>query len=163
MGLDVLDVIYHTVHNAPGGTAGLASRMGMSVDVLRQKANVNNGQHVFHPKQLMALMYFTNDVTVLQAMADHLGYVVLRATPDQSDGDLVQALARLQSNSAEVVRHSADVLSSLGAARAMEGAGAYVTGNEVRRVEHYVQETHAALGHLLAALRANMRPEPGQE
>lgn len=160
-GLDILDVIYHTVHNFPGGTAALAARMGMTVDVLRQKANVNNTQHVFHPRQLLDLMYFTGTDGVLHAMAEHMGRVVMNASPDDSDGDMHQALAQLQGHYAEVVRHTADLLP--GKRSVASGDGGTLSGNDVRRVEYHVQELHAALGHLLAAMRANMRPAPKGE
>lgn len=157
-GLDILDVIYRTVHDFPGGAAALAPRMGMSVDVLRQKANVNNPQHVFHPRQLLDLMYFTGNDAVLHAMAEHMGRVVLNASPDDSDGNLHLALAKLQGHYAEVVRHTADLLAGMEAAPACS-----LSSNDVRRVQFHVQEVHAALGHLLGCMRVNLRPAPRVE
>ena len=39
----------------------------------------------------------------------------------------------------------------------------YITGTELRRVEYHAQEVSAALAHLVASLRARMRPAPKTE
>nr|WP_295941203.1 phage regulatory CII family protein [uncultured Acidovorax sp.] len=155
-GMDILDVIYHTVHGFPGGTAVLAQRMGMSLDVLRQKANVNNPQHVFHPRQLLDLMYFSGNDAILHAMADHMGRVVVNATPDQSGGDMLEASMRVQVAFADLMRAVADPL-----ARMAGQPGQAVTGNEMRRAEECAQEHQAAMAHMLGTMRAHMRKAPG--
>lgn len=146
------------VHAAPPGTKRRALAPCRPYNVLRQKANVNNPQHVFHPRQLLDLMYFTGNDAVLHAMAEHMGRVVLNASPDDSDGNLHLALAKLQGHYAEVVRHTADLLAGMEAAPACS-----LSSNDVRRVQFHVQEVHAALGHLLGCMRVNLRPAPRVE
>lgn len=149
-GQDVLDVIYRTVHGYPDGTAALALRMGIPLETLRQKANRNNPQHVFHPKQLLDLMYFTDNVALLHAMADAVGYVCTPAVPDQSDGDPVEAFMLQQRAQGE---YSAAV------------ADAFLlhqpTPNAVRRVSDMAQDLIAKTGHQVAVLRGRMRKAPG--
>jgi hypothetical protein len=156
-GQDIVDVIYHTVHGYPEGTAVLAVHMGIPLETLRQKANKNNPQHVFHPRQLLDLMYFTGNVAVLHAMAEHLGYVVNRATPDQSDGDVIEAFMRVQTDFAGLVRAVGEPL-----ARVQDEPARQVTDNEMRRAEYQAQEVHASVGYLLASLRGAMRTEPAE-
>lgn len=157
-GQDIVDVIYHTVHGFPGGTAVLASRMGIPLETLRQKANINNAQHVFHPRQLLDLMYFTGNDAVLHAMAEHVGCVVTRATPDQTGGDPFEATMRIQCEFADLMRAAVDPLR-----RMQAEPGKPVTANELRRAEYHVQEVQAALGHLLASMRAQMPTAPKAE
>lgn len=156
-GQDIVDVIYHTVHGYAEGTGVLALHMGIPLETLRQKANKNNPQHVFHPRQLLDLMYFTGNVAVLHAMAEHLGYVVNRATPDQSDGDVVEAFMRVQTDFASLVRAVGEPL-----ARVQAQPGQAVTANEMRRAEYHAQEVHSSVGYLLAAMRGAMRPAPSE-
>ena len=92
------------------------------------------------------------------ALAAALGYTVTRATPDQSGGRPVQALVRLQVEVADLLRAVADPLDRLDAQPAD-----YITGTELRRVEYHAQELSAALAHLVASLRARMRPAPKVE
>src|SRR5690606_31682754 len=39
------DAVYRVVHDAPGGVAGLAARMGVPASTLTHKANPNNATH----------------------------------------------------------------------------------------------------------------------
>lgn len=155
-GQDILDVIYHTVHGFAGGTQALATRMNIPLETLRQKANPNNTQHVFHPRQLLNLMFFTGNAGVLHTMAAHLGYGVVSAMPDQSGGEPVAAQMRLQMEFAELVRATSEPVLRL---QAQPGHG--VTGNEMRRAEYHAQELQAAITHMLATLRAHMPQAPG--
>ena len=157
-GHDVLDVIHSTVHGFVPGTAVLAERMGMSREVLQQKANRNNPQHVFHPQQLIDLMRQSGNAAVLHCIAEQMGYTVARALPDESGGDPVQAFMRLQCVLSDLIRAVADPLES---ARAEPGRA--VTTNEMRRATAMAVDVHTAIGHLLAAMRAGMRPPPAEE
>ncbi|SFE88521.1 hypothetical protein SAMN04489711_106263 [Paracidovorax wautersii] len=150
-GADLLEAIYQTVHTFLPGTKVLADALGMSVDVLRQKANRNNGQHVFHPQQLVALQRAAGNAAILHSMARALGYTVTRGAPDQSGGDPVEAFMRFQLAVSEVVRAAADAMLEPG----------HVTTNQVRRVDYQVQDLHASGDALLAAVRGRLRPVPG--
>lgn len=161
-GHDVLDVIHSTVHGFLPGTAVLAERMGMSRDVLQQKANRNNGQHVFHPQQLVDLMRQTGNAAVLHCIAEQLGYTVTRAMPDQSGGDPVQAIMEMHCALSDFMRAVADPLAPLHDGADM-GAGRYVTSNEMRRATATAADLHTAIGNVLATLRGRMRPAPAAE
>lgn len=155
-GMDINDAIYHTVHSFPGGTAALAARTGIPLETLRQKANPNNPQHNFHPRQLLDLMYFSGDVRVLHAMAEHLGYTVLRATPSQAQGSMLAAATHAQAEFADFMRAAADPVVRIEAGQ----GSATPTPNELRRVQYHAQEAHAAIDQVVATMRANQRPEP---
>ena len=132
--MSVPDAIYHTVHGYPGGVAALAARMG----TLTHKANPNNTNHYVRPDELVALQHFSGNVAVLMAMA--------------------AALVRFQVEVADLVRAVGEP-----AERLAESPAAHATGNELRRVEYHAQELSAALAHLVASLRARMRPAPKVE
>ena len=156
--MSVPDAIYHTVHGYPGGVAALATRMGLPAGTLNHKANPNNATHYMRPDELVAMQHMSGNAMVLTVMAAALGYTVTRATPDQSGGRPVQALVRLQVEVADLLRAVADPLDRLDAQPAD-----YITGTELRRVEYHAQELSAALAHLVASLRARMRPAPKVE
>lgn len=151
------DAIYHTVHNFPGGVTALAARMGVKPSTLTHKANPNNDTHHLHPQELVALQHMSGDASVLFAMAAALGYTVQRATPDQTDGDMVEATMRLQVEFADLIRAAADPLARVAVRPAQP-----ITGNEMRRAEYHANEVQAAMAHMLAALRAHMRRAPGE-
>lgn len=150
-GQDILDAVYNTVHGCPGGVAALAARMQMSVNTLTHKANPNTTSHQPNPRELIAMQVFTGNYAVLHAMAEALGHTCSLATPDQSGGDPVDTLMRLQSEFADFVRAVAD---------AVRGGDEAVTGNQARRADHHAQETIAAIGHTMAMLRGRMRKAP---
>ena len=154
-GHDVLDVIHSTVHGFLPGTAVLAERMGMSRDVLQQKANRNNGQHVFHPQQLIDLMRQTGNAAVLHCVAEQLGYSVARSLPDGAVGDPVEAFMQLQCAMADFARAVADPLQ-----RQRTEPGYMPTSNDMRRATAMAGDLHTAIGNVLGALRGQMRQAP---
>lgn len=153
--MSVADAIYHTVHQHPGGVSALAARMGLPVATLTHKANPNNDSHFLRPQELVDMQHMSGNVAVLHAMAAALGYNVVRATPDQSGGDPVQALVRFQVEAADLVRAVGDPLQRMAAT-----PGATPSRNEVRRVQHHVEETIASATHLAGALSAQQRTAP---
>lgn len=157
LGMGVDDAIYHTGHSYPGGVHALAARMGVSVNTLTHKLNPNNATHHLHPRELVALLELSGNPAVLQAMAARLGYTVAAAVPDQSGGDPVEAFMALQCAFADLVRAVADPLALHGA----DGSAGAVTPNELRRASAMAADLHAAVGHVLAALRGRMRKAPG--
>lgn len=116
--------------------------------------------HTVHgyPGGVVALQHMSGDAAVLHAMAAALGYTAQLATPDQADGDMVEASMRLQVAFADLMRAVADPLARV----AVEPAKP-VTGNEVRRAEYRGHELHAAMAHMLATMRAHMRAAPRVE
>lgn len=149
--LSIDDAVYRVVHDAPGGSAALAARMGVSANTLDHKANPNNTTHFMRPRELVDAQFFSGQHHVLQSMAHALGYTCTRATPDQSGGDPVEAHMRMAMEWGELIRAFADAT--------LAGDG-NVTRNQMRRIEHHAQETIATIGHAMGALRARMRQEP---
>lgn len=135
-------------------TEDLAKRLDIKVDTLRQKLNVNNDSHNFHPHQLMLLMREIGDVSILEAMAGFLGYVV---QPDRRsfDGDMLDAMTELHSVSAELFRQIADLHREK-----VKGRIEYATANDVNRVYYHAQEVQHALMGVLRAADAMRRPAP---
>lgn len=154
-GLTVEDAIYHTCHGYLGGVAALAARMGLPVGTLTHKANPNNTTHHMRPAELLSMMLFTGNASVLHAMASSLGYTVSKAAPDQAGGNAVEAVMRLAMAHSDFVRAVADPL-----ARMEADGNTWPTGHELRRAEYMAAAAHAEIDHTLATLRAHKRPEP---
>lgn len=148
--MSINDAVYRVVHDAPGGVAGLAARMGVPASTLTHKANPNNATHHMRPQELVDAQLFSGHHHVLHVMAQALGYTCTRDTPDQSGGDPVEAHMRMAMEWGELIRAFADAT--------LAGDG-QVTRNQMRRIEHHAQETIATIGHAMSALRARMHPE----
>lgn len=154
-GLSVDDAIYHTAHGYPGGIAALAARMRVPVGTLTHKVNPQNTTHYLRPSELVAMMLFSDNASVLHAMAAVMGYTVVKASPDQAGGNAVEALMRLACAHADFLRAVADPL-----ARMESDASTWPTGHELRRAEYEAAALHAEVDHTLATLRAHKRPAP---
>lgn len=149
--MSIDDAAYRCVHDAPGGAAALAARMGLSVQVLRNKANPTLGTHVFRPQELLDIQQLGGQHHVLHAMAHALGYVCTRQMPDQSEGDPLEAQVRLLDALGDFERAFGDC------ARLGEGGA---TRNAVRRAEHHAQLLISEINNVVATLRGRMRPPP---
>ncbi len=143
-GLDVLDAAYHTVHGYPGGVAALALRMGVSANTLTHKVNLNNNTHHLTLREAVSMQHMSGNVAVLQAMAEALGYVCVRAKPANS-GDPLHQVAELSAEFADVLRAACDAI-----------AQGEVTPNAMRRFDHQVAELQAAANAVAGTLRAMM-------
>ena len=155
VGMSIDDAIYHTVHGYPGGVVALAARMGVSSNTLTHKVNPNNATHHLHPRELLSMQHLSGDATVLHAMAAALGYTCTRATPDQAEGDPVEAFMHLQCTFSDLIRSVADPLE-----RMRSDPTKMVTGTEMRRADYHAAAHHSTVDDMLAALRAHMRPLP---
>lgn len=154
VGQDVGDAAYNTVHNYPGGVAALAVRLGMSANTLAHKVNPHNTTHHLTLREAVAIQQLSGNVTILHAMADALGHAATPIAADQSGGDPIDTLMRLQCEVADFVRAVAD---------AVRTDGQYVSSNQIRRADWHAQELSAAIGHTLSMLRGRMRPSPKSE
>lgn len=150
-GMDVLDAAYKTGQDHPGGVAALAERMGINAGTLQHKLNTNNSTHHLTLREAVQMQVAAGDVSILRAMAQQLGYVVVRAMPDQAGGNPVEAFMHFQSSVAEVTRAAADVLRP----------GGRPSRNGVRRLEREVQELMASGGNLVRTADAAVPAAPG--
>lgn len=82
------DAFHKTVHSADGGCEALAVRMGMSVQILRNKANPNNEHNVTTLKDVDLVMGLTRDYAVLHALAANHGFVAVRVDEGVGASDL---------------------------------------------------------------------------
>lgn len=151
IGQDVLDAAYATAHHYPGGLASLAVRMGMSANTLAHKVNLGNTTHHLTLREAVTMQAMSGNAAILHAMADQLGYTCTLATPDQTGGDPVEAVMRLQVEQADFMRAVADPLI----------AGPNVSKNAMRRAEYQASELTASICRVVAMLRGRMRREPG--
>lgn len=149
--MSIDDAVYRVVHGAPGGVQALAARMGIPAGTLNHKANPNNTTHHMKPQELVDAQLFGGKHDVLFAMAHALGYTCVTATPDQAEGDPVEANMHMTMAWCELVRAFADAV--------LKGKDA-VSRNEMRRVEYHAQEAIAAINHAMSTLRARMRTAP---
>jgi hypothetical protein len=144
-GLDVLDAAYHTVHDYPGGVAALAVRMRMSSNTLTHKVNLNNSTHHLTLREAVAMQHMSGNVAVLQAMAEALGYVCVKAKPAAASGDPLHQVMEMTAEFADVLHAASDAISS-----------GSVTPNAMRRFDHQVAELQAAANALAGTLRSMM-------
>jgi len=82
-----LDAFYQTVHNAPGGAEAIAHRLGMSAQVLRNKANPNSATNKPTLDEASRLMGVTGDFSILHALAEQHGFVLTKLD-DQPASDM---------------------------------------------------------------------------
>lgn len=75
--MNVPDAAYITGHDYPGGTSALGPRIGVSGGVLSNKLNPNIDTHHLTLAEAMRIMVMTQDVRILQAQANELGYMVV--------------------------------------------------------------------------------------
>ncbi|KQR55642.1 hypothetical protein ASF94_04375 [Acidovorax sp. Leaf160] len=153
---DVALAAYHLAHSFPGGIAALALRMGVSSNTLTHKVNPNTATHRLTLNEAVDMQVASGNAAILHAMAQALGYVVHKATPDQAGGNPTEALVLASVQWADLMRAAGEPIAKMAA-----DPGQQTTGNEIRRVEYHAQEVHAAVGHLLATLRGRMRAAPG--
>lgn len=97
------DAIHKTVHGYPGGSEALAPRLGMTVGVLRNKANPNSATNVMSIDDLHSLMTVSDNYTALYALAASLGHSCHKiedgATNDQS---VLESIAQVWQRSGEI-------------------------------------------------------------
>jgi hypothetical protein len=99
--VNVHDAAYHTVHEYPGGSAALASRLvrvdadgnrrAMSEAVLNSKVNANTRTHHLTLAEADQIMALTGDHRILQALASSHGYT-LQPVNAPSAGSVMTAM-----------------------------------------------------------------------
>ncbi|MES2787641.1 MAG: phage regulatory CII family protein [Pseudomonadota bacterium] len=102
--MNVADAFYRTVHAAVGGCESLASRLGMSVAVLRNKANPNNAGNKVTLDEADRIMGLTEDYSVLHSLALNHGYVCVKveAAATSSDMAVLELVTKVMGTNGEV-------------------------------------------------------------
>lgn len=141
--MNVLDAFYHTAHDAEGGPESLAPRMGMTAQILRNKANLTN--HTNKPLLIEAdmAMGLTADYRILHSLAENHGHVCIKLDPDSPASDL--AILELVT---QVWQSNGDV----GAAVHHTLADGRVEKKELAKVRHAIYRTQQALNEMLIRL-----------
>jgi hypothetical protein len=67
-----------TVHDYPGGSIALGPMMGLSASYLRTAVNPHNQDHSLTIERATQLMSITDDARILAAMAEQLGYSIIK-------------------------------------------------------------------------------------
>jgi hypothetical protein len=78
------DAFHKTVHEAPGGCAALAVRLGTTAAVLRNKACPTTKQNVVTLDDVDRVMGLTEDYSVLHALAANHGFVCSKVEAGQA-------------------------------------------------------------------------------
>jgi hypothetical protein len=108
-----LDAFHQTVHSAPGGCESIAPRMGMSAQVLRNKANPNSATNKPTLDDADRLMGLTGDYRLLFALAQNHGFTCTKIDEQpSSDMAVLESVtdiwAKLGQLGAEVHKAMAD-------------------------------------------------------
>jgi len=138
-----LDAFHNTVHGAPGGCEAIAPRMGMSVGILRNKANPNSATNKPTLDEADRLMGVTGVHDILHALAANHGYVCVRVEEGASAADMavLEMVTQVWQTNGEV---GAEVNQALTDGR--------ITRAEVDRVREAVRRAERALESVVARL-----------
>ncbi len=141
--MNVLDAFYHTVHSAEGGCGALAERMGMSVGILRNKANPKAIGNIVGLLDADLAMGLTRDYRVLHALAANHGHVCIPVDTDvpASDMAVLEMIVK-------VMAHNGN----LGAAVGEALADGRIERHEVERIRTMVFGFNRTLQEMLARL-----------
>lgn len=89
--MNVLDAAYDTVHQYPGKSDALATRMGMTGALLRGKVNPNSDRNRLALEEADEMMGKTGDYRILHALAANHGGIFVQLDTPQA-GSLIAAL-----------------------------------------------------------------------
>lgn len=102
--MQIEDAAYKTVHNSKrGGSVALAARLGMSNNVLNSKVNTNCDTHHLRLDEAVAIMDFTEDHSIMQAMAHRLGGVFCKVDASATQSDLLMTALSTSACQGEVM------------------------------------------------------------
>jgi hypothetical protein len=142
--MHILDAFYNTVHRAAGGVEALAIRLGMSAQILRNKALPSNTSNKVHLEEADRVMALTGDYEVLHALARNHGFVCVKVHEDATASDLavLELVAQVWVANGEVGREVHMTLED-----------GVVNASEVDRVETAVYRVNQSLSQMVARLK----------
>lgn len=138
------DAFYQTVSSFHGGVESLAPRLGMSAQILRNKANPNAAHNYPSLSDIERAMTITGNVVVLHALAqtqNHICIPVGSAT-NSCDTAILELVARVWSTNGSVGEAVNETL-----------ADGKVEQHEVARVDDAIHRTITALHEMAARLK----------
>lgn len=86
--MNVSDAFYNTVHDYDGGCEAVAARLGMSAQVLRNKANPNNPSNKPTLDEADRIIGLTGDHRIIDALAQNHGFVLVPKNGDAPVSDM---------------------------------------------------------------------------
>jgi hypothetical protein len=110
---EIEDAAYEAVHSYPGGAKCLAARMGMSHQILVNKANPGNMHNSLSLNDAVRIQEFNPRSRILDAFAERCGHLLVKLpAPDAvvADMAIVEALGGLLAKNGEVGRSVVDAL-----------------------------------------------------
>jgi hypothetical protein len=142
--MNILDAFHKTVHGAAGGCEAMAVRLGMSAQILRNKANPNNSANRVLLEDADQVMGITGDVQVLHALAANHSHVCIRIDPAASSSDLavLELVVQVMTGNGDV---GAEVNRTLADGR--------VERHEIAAVEAAVYRSNQAMQQLVERLK----------
>lgn len=136
--MQVEDAAHKTVHNPKhGGSVAIAARMGMSSTVLNNKVNPNCDTHHLRLDEAVTIMEYTDDHSIMQAMAQRLGGVYCKVSDSVTQDDLF--MTALSSSACQ-----GDVMTEMH--KALEDGR--IDCNELESLQHKIQTAMSQLQSL---------------
>ena len=137
------DAAHATVHDYPGGSESLAPRLGMSGSILRNKVNANINTNHLTLVEADKMMSVTGDYRILEALAQHHGYVIVPI----ANADTVSDMAIL-----ELVTQVWHFVGDLGIAVDDAFTGGRISKKQVNQVSESIHVLEQAMHTLLARI-----------
>lgn len=138
--MNIVDAAHRVGHEAQGGVAALAPRMGMKEAVLNSKINPNTLTHHLSIQEMVRMEQLTGRTDMLIAHAESLGYVAI-PMPSEDSGDISRGIASTCAEFGDYLRTVEDAWSDR-----------KITGNEKKDLEKELVEMIAAAVRLQALL-----------
>lgn len=142
--MNIKDAAHATVHDYPGGSESLGPRMNIVPAVLRNKVNPNSTSHHLTLVEADRLMSMTGDHRILEALAQHHGYVLVPVAFDTPPSDM--AILELVTH---VWRHNGDVGRSVDDAL----ADGRITKRELEYIKQSIHRVEQAMHTMLARIQ----------
>lgn len=139
--MNIQDAAHRIGHEYPGGAVALAHRMGIGPVVFNSKLNPNTLTHHLSLAEAQRMQLLTGRTDILEAMADELGYVVVKIPDCAHDVDIAKATRKAVVEFGEWMDQIDRSLD--------DGA---VTSNELKAIEKELVEMMAQAQKLTAAL-----------
>ena len=133
-------------HEAPGGVAALAPRMGMKEAVLNSKINPNTLTHHLSIQEMVRMEQLTGRNDMLIAHAESLGYVAI-PMPAATECDISHAIAMTCAEFGDYLRTVDEAWQDKD-----------ISKNEVSKLEKELVEMISAAVRLQAMLTAKNKP-----
>jgi hypothetical protein len=139
--MNIQDAAHRIGHEYPGGAVALAHRMGIGPVVFNSKLNPNTLTHHLTLAEAQRMQQLTGRTDILEAMADELGYVIVKIPECIHDIDIAKATRRAV---VEFGQWMEEIDKSL-----EDGS---VTQNELKAIEKELVEMMSQAQNLTAAL-----------